>query len=269
MAEQAGDTAFVGSIPEMYERLMVPLIFAEPAEHLAAAIGALHPRDVLETAAGTGVVTRLLAQLDPAPRLVATDLNGPMLQEAQRLAPRADVTWQVADALDLPFAEASYDVVTCQFGAMFFPDRVAGYREALRVLRPGGAFIFSIWNSIETNVVADIVTQALHAFEPPLDFLARTPHGHADAAVIADELGAAGFEQVEIRQIDGTSRCTPRLGAVAYCQGTPLRGEIERHPRVTVEEATELAEEALRARYGDAAFDARTSWLQIRGIRPA
>lgn len=264
-----GDTAFVGSVPEVYERLMVPLIFAEPAQHLVATIAARHPRDVLETAAGTGVVTRLLAGLDPAPRLVATDLNGPMLEQAARLAPEAGVTWQVADALDLPFPDASYDVVTCQFGAMFFPDRVAGYREALRVLRPGGAFVLSIWDRIEDNAVADVVTAALRASPPALDFLARTPHGHGDAAVITSELAAGGFEQVTIEHLDGTSRCTPHLGALAYCQGTPLRGEIERHPLLTVESATALAEAALRQRYGDAAFDAPTRWLEITATRPA
>ena len=259
-----GDAAFVGSVPETYERLMVPLIFAEPARHLVATIAARRPRDVLETAAGTGVVTRLLAELDPAPRLVATDLNDPMLQEAARLAGPVSVTWRVADALDLPFEEGSFDIVACQFGAMFFPDRVAGYREALRVLRPGGAFVFNVWDRIETNGVADVVTSAVG-----LDFLARTPHGHFQVDVIASELAAAGFAGVSIEHLDGTSRCTPRIGATAYCQGTPLRGEIERHPDLTVESATALAEAALSQRYGDAAFDAPTRWLEITATRPA
>lgn len=263
-----GDAAFVGSIPEMYERLLVPLIFAEPAAHLAATIAVRRPAHVLETAAGTGVVTRLLARLEPPPLLVATDLNGPMLREAERLAPSAAVTWHVADALDLPFSGASYDVVACQFGAMFFPDRVEGYREALRVLRPGGAFVFSIWDRIEYNAVAEVVTAALRGSPPPLDFLARTPYGHSDPATIAEELATAGFAQVTIEHLDGTSRCTPHTGAVAYCEGTPLRGEIERHPVLGLESATALAEAALAQRYGDGEFEAPTRWLEITATRP-
>lgn len=263
MTERTGDAAFVGSVPEMYERLMVPLLFAEPATQLAATIGERRPHDVLETAAGTGVLTRRLARLEPTPRLVATDLNVPMLQEARRLAPDAAVTWQVADALALPFRDASYDVVACQFGAMFFPDRVAGYREALRVLRPEGAFVFSVWDRISANPVADVVTSAVG-----LDFLARTPHGYYEPSQIEADLEAAGFGEVVIEVLGGTSRCTAREGAVAYCQGTPLLGEIDRHPTLTVASATDLAETALRERYGEAEFAARTSWLQISGIRP-
>lgn len=259
-----GDTAFTGSVPELYERLLVPMIFAEPARALAAAIAAAHPSDVLETAAGTGALTR---ELDGAGgmNIVATDLNGAMVQKAEALGFGERVRWEVADALDLPFPDGSFDAVACQFGAMFFPDKVVGYTEARRVLRPGGQFAFSVWDRIETNGVADIVTEALHAEAPDgsMEFLRRTPHGHSDEARIRADLAAAGFDDVQIEHLDGTCRCTAQDGAVAYCQGTPLRGEIEASPTISLDEATLIAAQALERRFGEGPFEAPTRWLQV------
>src|SRR5690349_4854553 len=148
----AGDTAFTGSVPELYERLLVPMIFAEPARALAAAVAGAAPSDVLETAAGTGALTRELERAGDM-NIVATDLNAAMVQKAESLGFGARVRWQVADALDLPFPEDSFDAVACQFGVMFFPDKVHGYAEARRVLRPGGLFAFNVWDRIETNAI--------------------------------------------------------------------------------------------------------------------
>ena len=162
------DTMFAGSIPENYDRHMVPLIFEPYAADLAERVASLSPGAVLEIAAGTGVVTRALA-----PRLledasyVVTDLNQAMLDfAASRQAPDSRITWQQADAMALPFTNASFDVVCCQFGAMFFPDRPAAYREAKRVLKPGGHFLFNVWDRVEENVFADDVTNALARIFP-------------------------------------------------------------------------------------------------------
>lgn len=135
----ASDKVFSGSIPEFYDKLMVPLIFEAYAADTAALAAACAPAAVLETAAGSGVVTRALApRLAASAHYVVTDLNPAMLDyAAKRQAPDERIEWRQADALDLPFDDASFDLVLCQFGAMFFPDRVAGYAEARRVLRPG------------------------------------------------------------------------------------------------------------------------------------
>jgi len=248
------DKVFAGSVPEIYNRLMVPLIFEHYAADLAGRIAALAPRDVLETAAGTGVLTRALAgRLAPPVRIVATDLNQPMLDLARRLQPDAPIEWKQADALALPFADRAFDVVTCQFGAMFFPDKVAGYREARRVLRPGGRFLFNVWDKISENEFADIVTEALAEVFPddPPRFMARTPHGHHDTRRIADDLAAAGFSDIAVEAVDAVSRAaTAREAAVAYCQGTPLRGEIETRDAARLEEATSRATDALTRRFG-------------------
>jgi ubiquinone/menaquinone biosynthesis C-methylase UbiE len=208
MAE--GDKVFAGSIPKFYDTLLVPLIFEAYAAHLADLVAASSPGSVLETAAGSGVVTRALApRLGADARYVVTDLNQPMLDyAASRQGADQRIEWRQADALDLPFEEASFDVVCCQFGAMFFPDRVAGYTEARRVLRPGGRFVFNVWDRIEENAFADEVARAVAQVFPndPPRFLARTPHGYHDVALIRADLSRAGFADITIETRQEQSR---------------------------------------------------------------
>ena len=178
------DRTFAGSIPEIYDRYLVPLIFDSYALDLASRLAEANPLEVLETAAGTGVLTRAIASRLPADaRIVATDLNQPMLDRARaRQSQNGRIEWKQADALALPFENQSFDVVACQFGVMFFPEKVQGYREAWRVLKPGGRFHFNVWDRISENEFADTVTEALAAVFPhdPPRFLARTPHGYHD-----------------------------------------------------------------------------------------
>jgi ubiquinone/menaquinone biosynthesis C-methylase UbiE len=196
------DKVFAGSIPENYDRHMVPLIFEPYAADIARRAASLTPSAVLETAAGSGVVTRALApRLPRGASYIVTDLNQPMVDyAASRQPPDTRIKWRQADALALPFENAAFDLVCCQFGAMFFPDRTSGYREARRVLKPGGHFLFSVWDRIEENVFADDVTNALAKIFPndPPRFLARTPHGYHDTALIRSELEEAGFSRVAI-----------------------------------------------------------------------
>jgi ubiquinone/menaquinone biosynthesis C-methylase UbiE len=259
------DSVFTGSIPALYEQYLVPLLFAACAEILAARVASRAPARVLETAAGTGALTRALARrLPPAATLVATDLNQPMLDyAATRQPPDRRIVWQQADALALPFDDGAFDAVACQFGAMFFPDQVAGYREARRVLDSGGGFFFSVWDRIEENAFGQVVTEALSGLfpeDPPL-FLARTPHGHHDAGRLRADLAQAGFGDATVETFVLTSRArSAREVAVAYCQGTPLRNEIEARSPGGLEPATEHAAKALAARFGDGPIEG-----QIKG----
>ena len=249
------DTKFAGSIPETYERYLVPLIFEPYARDLAARVLRTEAQSVLETAAGTGVLTRaLVAKLPPSTRIVATDLNQAMLTQAMRLlGADAKITWRQADALDLPFADESFDAVVCQFGAMFFPDKVKGYEEARRVLKPGGHFLFNVWGRISENQFAETVTEAPASVFPddPPRFLARVPHGYHDVDTIRKELRAAGFTSISIETKSDVSRAaSPREPAMGYCQGTPLRSEIESRDASRLVEATQKATEALAAKFG-------------------
>jgi len=266
------DKLFAGSIPEIYERFLVPLIFESYAADLAKRVAETEPHDVLETAAGTGVLTRALASCLPQDtRITATDLNAPMLDHAAARQPNnRRIAWQQADALALPFAAEAFDIVACQFGAMFFPDKVHGYKEARRVLRPAGHFIFSVWDQISENEFADVVTEALAVIFPddPPRFMARLPHGYHNVERIREELTAAGFSSISADAVDGTSKAaSPRDAAIAYCQGTPLRSEIEARDASRLEHATAIAAQALARRFGDGPIAGRMRAFVITAVR--
>ncbi|MDO8360980.1 MAG: class I SAM-dependent methyltransferase [Devosia sp.] len=249
------DKVFAGSIPENYDRYMVPLIFEPYAADIARRAASFSPGAILETAAGSGVVTRALAPgLPPGATYVVTDLNPAMLDyAASRQPPDTRIEWRQADALALPFEHAAFDLVCCQFGAMFFPDRVAGYREARRVLRPGGHFLFNVWDRIEENVFANDVSNALAEIFPndPPRFMARTPHGYHDTALIRSELEEAGFSSVVIETRAEQSRASSaRIPAIAYCQGTLLRNEIEARDAGKLQSATDFVASAMADKYG-------------------
>jgi len=256
------DSVFAGSVPHIYDTILVPLIFEPYAKDLARRVAERSPNAVLETAAGSGVVTRALAPLlHGNTRYVVTDLNEPMLELAKHRQGADDrIEWRPADALDLPFEDSSFDAVCCQFGVMFFPDRIAGYREALRVLRPGGRFLFNSWDRIEENEFARVVTDALATALPhdPPRFLARTPHGYHDVRQIEAELRAAGFSEMEIVSVDHRSDAAEaRIPALAYCQGTPLRNEIAERDPTALEALTVHAAEAIRREFGTGAVSGK------------
>jgi SAM-dependent methyltransferase len=262
MAAPSTDRVFAGSVPELYDTHLVPLIFEPYAVDLARRLRERPVTRVLEIAAGTGVVTRALASALPANvPIVATDLNQAMLDRAAAVGTARAVEWRQADAMQLPFPDASFDVVVCQFGVMFFPDKVRAFAETRRVLRPGGAFVFNAWDRIEENELADEVLAALASVFPadPPRFMARTPHGYHDTGAIAADLAAAGFAaSPAIETVAARSRAaSARIPAVAYCQGTPWRNEIEARDASRLGEATDAAAEAIARRFGRGAIDAK------------
>ena len=249
------DTSFTGSIPDLYDAYLVPLLFEAYASDLARRAAETDPARILETAAGTGVVTRALAPLlGSHAHYVVSDLNQPMLDRAAtRQGSDGRIVWRQADAMNLPFQDNGFDTVVCQFGAMFFPDRVDGYREARRVLKRGGRFLFNVWDRIEENEFARVVTEAVGAIFPsdPPRFLARTPHGYHDVEQIELELRTAGFSGIEFATLQQMSNApNARHIAVAYCQGTPLRAELEARDPAGLEAATARAAEAIARTFG-------------------
>ena len=258
------DKVFSGSIPQLYESHLVPLIFEPYAADMADRVAARASSwtRLAEVAAGTGVVTRALASALPASvAIVATDLNAPMLELARTVGTSRPVEWRQADAMQLPFADEAFDAVVCQFGVMFFPDMPHAFSEARRVLKPGGTFVFNVWDRIEENEFADTVTTALGALFPddPPRFMARTPHGHHDLAVIERHLKLGGFlEAPKVTTVAARSRAaSARIAAIAYCQGTPLRSEIEARDKSRLAEATDLAAAAIARRFGPGPVDGK------------
>lgn len=247
------DSAFKGSIPEFYDRCLGPFLFEPYAADLAARAAALGPRRILETAAGTGIVTAALAAALPGTEIVATDLNPDMLRVAEGKLRSAQVSFAPADAQSLPFPDAGFDLVVCQFGAMFFPDRARAYREARRVLRPGGTFLFNVWDRLEANPASQAVAGAVAALFPsdPPSFLNRVPFGYHDLALIEADLRSAGFSAIAAETVAKRSRGSAREVAPGLCQGSPLRAEIEARAPDRLDEATEAALAALIARHGD------------------
>lgn len=256
------DKSFTGSIPALYETHLVPLIFEPYAVDLANRLASRSVTCVLEIAAGTGVVTRRLASVLPGNvSIVATDLNQPMLDKAAAIGTKRLVEWRQADAMQLPFRDEMFDAVVCQFGAMFFPEKAKAFSEARRVLRVGGVFIFNVWDRIEENEFADVVTTAMGSLFPkdPPRFLARTPHGYHDHSAIKRDLANGGFAaSPEISTVAARSRATSsRVPAVAYCQGTPLRSEIEARDASRLGAATDIAAEAIARRFGQGKVDGK------------
>ncbi len=253
------DAVFSGSIPSLYDRYLGPLIFETYAEDLAKRLAALNAERVLETAAGTGIVTRaLLRSLPAGASIVATDLNQPMLDHAAGQVPSGRVSWQKADAQALPFPDRAFDAMVCQFGVMFFPDKQQAYREARRVLKPGGHFIFNVWDGIEYNEFADLVSTAvadMFADDPPR-FLARTPYGYHEQQAVIAEVRSAGFTNVAVETLTRRSVApTCRDPAIGFCQGSPLRSEIEARDANRLAEATEAAASKISTRFGNGPVD--------------
>jgi ubiquinone/menaquinone biosynthesis C-methylase UbiE len=254
------DTVFAGSIPTLYDKYLGPLIFEFYAADMARRLSGLEAGNVLEVAAGTGIVTSALMKvLPPAVSIVATDLNQGMLDVANAKDTASRVSWQQADAHALPFPDASFDAVVCQFGVMFF-DKPKAFSEVHRVLKKRGRYLFNVWDSLEHNEVSELVVRAVADLFPdnPPQFLARTPHGHHDKAPIVAALKAAGFTDIVVETVTGRSKASSAADAViGLVQGTPMRSEIESRDAGRLAEATEAATARVKARFGNGPIDAK------------
>jgi ubiquinone/menaquinone biosynthesis C-methylase UbiE len=264
------DTIFAGSIPAIYDQYMVPLIFAPYAELVAERAALLQPHRILETAAGTGVVTEALHRALPGAEIVATDLNAPMLEQAGRRLSASNVRFQPADAQALPFADASFDLVVCQFGVMFFPDKVRANAEARRVLGDGGRYMLVIWDRVEHNLATMEAGRAVAELFPieAARFYERVPFRYHDVGLIERDLLTAGFTDIEFETVELRSRAaSARDAAIALVQGTPMRSDIEQVAPGMLGRATDAAAEALRQFEGPDGFDAPMSARLVSAIK--
>ena len=240
-------TPFKHSTPALYDRYMGPLLFEPYAKILAERAALLQPDRILETAAGTGIVTQALHRAVPQAEIVATDVNPVMLEVAAQRLHSGRVSFQPADAQDLPFADTSFDLVVCQFGMMFFPDKVRANAEARRVLRVNGHYLLVSFDQLELNPVPKAAGNAVAALFPsdPPAYMERGPFSYADPALIERDLLAAGFTRIELKTVALTTRVNASEAAQGLVLGSPFRAEIERRDPSALDRAVDAVTAAL------------------------
>lgn len=237
---------FKHSAPSLYDRYMGPLLFEPYATYVAKRVALLHPIRILETAAGTGIVTRAVSEATTEATIVATDINPAVIEFAASRVHSERVEFQVANAQDLPFDDATFDLVLCLFGIMFFPDRVRANAEARRVLRPQGRYIVTTFDRLDLNPIPKAAGEAVAGLFPEDPrYMERGPFSYTDAAAVEDELRAAGFDAVEVETIQRSSRVDARDAARGIVLGSPFRAEIERLDASALERATTAVQRAL------------------------
>jgi len=251
---------FAGSIPAAYDRYLGPVFFQPYAEDMADRLSVAPNGSVLELACGTGIVTRVLRDRLPATaRLVATDLNEPMMQNAASKFTQNDaVEWKQADATSLPFDDRSFDAVVCQFGIMFFPDKASSAREAHRVLKPGGVFLFNVWDSLEQNPLGQIAHETITSFfekDPPTFY--QVPFGYHDHAEIRRVLEGAGFRDIRVDVVDKTAAATRSEDvAIGLIEGNPVSMAIAELDASLLQTIKAAVADALTKHFGDSTFRA-------------
>lgn len=261
------DTGFTGSIPQLYDRHLGAVFFEPFAADLAARLGRITSGRLLEVAAGTGIATAaILACLPDGVQLVATDLNQAMLDYARTKPELERAVLEQADALALPYEDASFDAIACQFGVMFFRDHVAGFREMHRVLKPGGLLVFNVWDRLASNLLMHATVDGLARRYPHHTswFLDRVPCGYRNPDEIRANLASAGFVDCTIETIRMTARVpSARDAAIGQCQGTPMRAEIEALDPCGLETATEAAADEIARHFGEGAFTVEMQALVV------
>lgn len=238
---------FNHSTPELYDQYMGPLLFEPYAKVVAERAALLRPDRILETAAGTGIVTRALHLAIPEAQIVATDVNPVMLKVAAQNLCSARVSFQPADALNLPFDDESFDLLVCQFGVMFYPDKIHAHQEARRVLRANGHYLVVSFDRLDLNPVPSAAGDAVAALFPddPPAYMERGPFSYADPTLIERDLLAAGFARIQLETVALTTRVSARDAAQGLVLGSPFRSEIERRDPSGLERALDAVTAAL------------------------
>ena len=257
---------FVGSVPELYDRHLGPVMFDGYAQLMAQRLAERARGPVLEIACGTGRSTTHLREALPVDHsLTATDLNPPMLAIAeQRFADHPRIVFQQADTLALPFADASFDAVACQFGVMFFPDKPKGFAEMRRVLATGSTVVFNVWDDRSHNRFAEVAHTTLAALLGHAAEFYNVPFGFYDATTIHGMLDNAGFADHSIEWIELPQHAESAESlATGLVMGNPIAYEIVEQSDVTLEAARDAVAAALIEVGGERPFQSTMRALMV------
>ncbi len=265
MSEAA--SAFAGSVPENYDTHLGRLIFEAYAEDIAQRTAALNPQSVLETAAGTGIVTRHLCErLPETTRIVVTDLNPDMLAIGEgRLGAHANLEFLPANAMSLPFPDAEFDVVVCQFGFMFFPDKAVAFREVARVLKPASTLLFNVWDRVEKNELLHTTLHALAPYFPdaPQRFF-NTPFGWNCLNTIRTLLEDTGFHDISLHLTQRESgKQSAHDIATGFLAGTPMRAELAERTSLSLDDAIAHVTHAVKETHGETPIGAKMQAIVV------
>jgi ubiquinone/menaquinone biosynthesis C-methylase UbiE len=258
--------AFSGSVPANYEQYLGPLLFEPYAQDIASRISKTNVQSVLEIACGTGRVTKHLRNLIPySAQLIATDLNPGMLEIAKNLLPNENISFQVADAQELPFADNSFNVVVCQFGFMFVPDKAKAFNEAFRVLKQGGTLLFNTWDKIENNHLAHLIRTVVTDFfssSSAADFY-EVPFSMYNKQDITSLLHSAGFNNIHVELVTKKGIAKTALDAAkGLITGTPAFKEILERDASAPEKIITIAENKIAELYGKNSFESElNAWV--------
>jgi ubiquinone/menaquinone biosynthesis C-methylase UbiE len=264
--------SFQGSIPENYDRYLGSMFFEPYAADLLSRISVRESGAVLELACGTGIVTRMLRDRLPATvKLTATDLSESMMEFARRKFDASEsVDWRQADASSLPFPAAAFDTVICQFGLMFVPDKLQAMREAKRVLKAGGSFLFNVWAALEHNDFARITHETVACFfeeDPPAFY--QIPFGYHDRAAIESSLREAGFADVRCSDVShASSSISAATASVGLIEGNPIALAISERDPAALPLVREAVADALRKRFGEGPIRGKLRALVFEASAP-
>jgi SAM-dependent methyltransferase len=255
-------------MPEIYDRCLGPVLFAPYAARLAQLAAMCAPQRVLELAAGTGIATKALVGALPEASITATDINPAMV--AWSAARVSGATWLQADAQQLDFADDSFDLVLCQFGVMFFPDKPAAFAETARVLAPSARMLFAVWDAVDASPFPAAMVASLAAVLPvdPPSFITRVPHGYYDPQQITADVTAGGLlvESVDSLVLTGTAPSAAAL-VEGYCLGSPLRFALEQ--RGSLDQLLPALTEEMTVRLGAGPVHGDLLALVVSARKPA
>lgn len=262
------NSTFTKTIAENYEKYFSPMFFTAPAKDIAGRLSIEQGR-VLELACGTGQLTRIIREKYPDADIIATDLNPGMISVAKTISSTEKIQWQTMDAQEIQFDDNSFDVVICQFGFMFFPDKQKAAAEGYRVLKPGGKFIFSTWDKIETQhitVIANDIIKSFFPSDPPMFF--NVPFSMSDPSVIESLMKNTGFRDVSVDnpRLEGQSSSADDA-AKGFTIGNPMYLAICERDESLLQEIQAAVKQAFIDEFGSGPISVPLSLFVTEGVK--